>query len=188
MKQTDARVRYTKWIIEKSFLSLLREKPCARITVTELCQRAEINRATFYKHYLDIPDLLEKLESELFDTIRSVFSESPIPYETFMLRLLNYLRENSEKVSLLSSEHGLPGFLSRAFALCAEYGYPLFTERLAAMDEPLRLLIYGYITQGTGGLLSTWIRSGMRQSPEELNALLLSLADSILTRRPPDSP
>lgn len=61
MNSFDARVRYTRRMIETSFLELLEEKPVSRITVTQLCERAQINRATFYKHYLDIPDLLEKI-------------------------------------------------------------------------------------------------------------------------------
>ena len=59
MNSYDARVRYTLKVIEDSFLELLGKKPLTKITVTELCQTSQINRATFYKHYLDIPDLLE---------------------------------------------------------------------------------------------------------------------------------
>ncbi len=64
MNSYDARVRYTLKVIEDSFLELLGKKPLTKITVTELCQTAQINRATFYKHYLDIPDLLEKTEEK----------------------------------------------------------------------------------------------------------------------------
>ena len=49
--KTDARVRYTVHMIQNIFLELLKEKPIAKITVKEICERAEINRSTFYKHY-----------------------------------------------------------------------------------------------------------------------------------------
>lgn len=45
--KTDARVRYTKMRIREAFFQCLREKPVSRITVKELCDTAEINRATF---------------------------------------------------------------------------------------------------------------------------------------------
>ena len=52
--KTDARVRYTVHMIQNIFLELLKEKPVAKITVKEICERAEINRSTFYKHYQDV--------------------------------------------------------------------------------------------------------------------------------------
>lgn len=62
--KTDARVRYTRMRIREAFLACLAEKPVSKITVKELCDMAEINRATFYKHYADPFDLLDKLEGE----------------------------------------------------------------------------------------------------------------------------
>lgn len=66
-KKQDARVRYTKMVIRNSLLELLRIKPIAKITVTEICERADINRATFYAHYSDPSDLLHSLEAEVIE-------------------------------------------------------------------------------------------------------------------------
>ena len=52
MKQ-DHRVRLTKLLLREAFLDLLVEKPVAKITVKELCEQANVNRATFYAHYRD---------------------------------------------------------------------------------------------------------------------------------------
>ena len=62
-KTQDARVRYTKMMIRNSLLELLSTKPIAKITVTEICERAGINRATFYAHYTDPTDQLHWLQS-----------------------------------------------------------------------------------------------------------------------------
>lgn len=70
MRKSDARVRYTRRVIKESFLSLLREKPVNRITVKEVCQLAELNRATFYAHYSDCFALLESIEQELLEAFR----------------------------------------------------------------------------------------------------------------------
>ena len=72
MKKTDARVRYTKRALKEAFLSILQEKPVNRITVKEVCELAELNRATFYTHYSDCYALLESIEQELLDA----FAES----------------------------------------------------------------------------------------------------------------
>ena len=53
MRKTDARIRYTQRVLKESFLTLLKQKPVNKITVKEVCEMAELNRATFYAHYSD---------------------------------------------------------------------------------------------------------------------------------------
>ena len=48
MEKLDARKRYTQMILKQSFLKLLKEKPVNKITVKELCELSQINRATLY--------------------------------------------------------------------------------------------------------------------------------------------
>ena len=57
VKKEDHRTRLTKMMILNAMTGLLKEKPIQNITVKELCERAEINRGTFYLHYHDIYDL-----------------------------------------------------------------------------------------------------------------------------------
>jgi AcrR family transcriptional regulator len=71
--------------IREAFFQCLREKPVSRITVKELCDIAEINRATFYTHYRDPFDLLEKLEEETLAGLRRMISEREIHGEDGLL-------------------------------------------------------------------------------------------------------
>ena len=57
-KKTDRRTRYTRNAIKDSLLLLLEKKSFEKITVTEICALAEINRGTFYLHYRDTDDVL----------------------------------------------------------------------------------------------------------------------------------
>lgn len=65
----DLRVKKTRNGIINAFLQLRSKKPLERITVKELADLAEINKATFYLHYKDIYDLSEQLENELFQSV-----------------------------------------------------------------------------------------------------------------------
>ena len=67
---SDVRVRYTKMFIKQSLTELLKTKPLKKITVKEICEKAEINRATFYKHYLDVYDLLDQIENQLIEELK----------------------------------------------------------------------------------------------------------------------
>lgn len=65
----DLRVKKTRDSITNAFLRLREKKPLERITVKELADLAQINKATFYLHYKDIYDLSETLENELFESV-----------------------------------------------------------------------------------------------------------------------
>ena len=54
----NRRILITKQLLCESFISLLKQKPIDKISVTELCQAANVNRGSFYAHYADVYDLL----------------------------------------------------------------------------------------------------------------------------------
>ena len=69
MKLEDRRVRRTKQLIKQSLIELMHEKPFKDITVKDITERADLNRGTFYLHYVDIYDLLSKIEDETLQAI-----------------------------------------------------------------------------------------------------------------------
>lgn len=64
-KKLDLRVRKTRKALTNSLLELLREKSFDEITVTELCNRAMVRKATFYNHFSDKTELLVYLIREM---------------------------------------------------------------------------------------------------------------------------
>ena len=61
----DLRIQKTMSAIKESFEALICEKEYNEITVTELCQRAKINKKTFYHYYPTLDDLLREMQMEL---------------------------------------------------------------------------------------------------------------------------
>ena len=60
----DLRVRKTLKAIHDAFTSMLLEMPYEKITVKALCERALVNKTTFYRYYPTLDDLLEELMRE----------------------------------------------------------------------------------------------------------------------------
>lgn len=56
----DKRIKRTKEAVFNAVLELLVEKDASKITVLELCKKADINKSTFYLHYKSIDDCLQK--------------------------------------------------------------------------------------------------------------------------------
>ncbi len=93
----------TKKIIKSTFAEMLSEyKEISRISVSELCERAEISRSTFYSHYDDSYSIAEDYENELidrfFDNAKLLEAESA---EKFAEIFFQYIRENDENYKLL---------------------------------------------------------------------------------------
>lgn len=63
-RKTDRRTLYTKNTVKDALLEALEEKSFERITVTDVCRRAEITRATFYLHYQTLTEVLDELLSD----------------------------------------------------------------------------------------------------------------------------
>ena len=61
------RVKMTKRLIKEAFIELLEKKPFNKVSVTDLCNTAEINRSTFYAYYEDVPMLLREVQERIID-------------------------------------------------------------------------------------------------------------------------
>ncbi len=53
----DRRSQRTRQLLSEAFVQLLREKGYSAITVSDIIERADIGRSTFYSHYRDKDDL-----------------------------------------------------------------------------------------------------------------------------------
>jgi AcrR family transcriptional regulator len=62
----DLRVRRTRKLIQQAFAELTVEKGFAALSVQDIADRAMVNRSTFYRHYLDKYDLLEKYMDDVY--------------------------------------------------------------------------------------------------------------------------
>ncbi len=76
-EKIDIRITKTLRSIREAFLTLIMIKPVNKITVTELAQKAEISKGTFYLHYLDIYDLYNELVKEVANKIAESFNPYP---------------------------------------------------------------------------------------------------------------
>ena len=178
---TDARVRYTKKVIRDAFLSLLREKNVKQITVTELCQMAEINRATFYKHYRDAFDLLEQIEAGALEHPREAARQiqNGDAMEHFV-RLLERTREHYQEFAVIGSERGDPHFSRRVSACLYESTQDTLFRHLPQMPEEEKTMVCRFLEQGGSGVLEHWQETGMEQSPEAITRLIFRLSNAVI--------
>ena len=76
IKKEDRRVRRTKKLLTQALTELMQQKQIKDITVTELTEKADMNRGTFYLYYRDVFDMIEKIEAWYFYAKRTC---GPLP-------------------------------------------------------------------------------------------------------------
>lgn len=78
--RVDPRVKRTRKLLQDAFISLLGEKGFHAISVQDIAERATVNRATFYAHFLDKYDMFDQMAGEMFRQAFSsrVSADSPL--------------------------------------------------------------------------------------------------------------
>lgn len=177
--KTDARVRYTRKVIQDAFLDALKEKPIARITVKEVCDKAEINRGTFYKHYQDCYDLLDKIEEEgLREFEKMLASIEAAGAQAALATILNILRDNSALIQALNTLASEQRFIQRLSEHCFLY----MEQWLGPVQKDDRSVVrrdagFAFLAGGSSGVIQRWLRDGMQESPEEIAALIIDFCE-----------
>ena len=103
-RKQDRRTRYTRQTIKDTFLELLNQKNFTKITVTEICKNAEINRGTFYLHYYDIydvlSDILNDMTQDMLTTVDHLFCLNQKKL------FLSVLSENTDGITIQGTVSG----------------------------------------------------------------------------------
>lgn len=101
----DRRTKYTRYVIREALMGLLRLKPYSKITVTELCRLAEINRGTFYLHYFDVDDVLDDILEASFSDVSGTIDHVLCPHkEACTYPFCQKVQENKELWPLFMDE------------------------------------------------------------------------------------
>lgn len=179
--KTDARVRYTRKVIQNAFLDVLKEKPISRVTVKEVCDKAEINRGTFYKHYQDCYDLLNKIEEEgLREFEKMLASIEAAGAQAALTAILNTLRDNSTLIQALNTPASGQRFIQRLSGRCFLY----MEQWLGPVQEDDRFLVrrdagFAFLAGGSSSVIQRWLQDGMREPPDEIAVLITDFCEGV---------
>lgn len=118
-KKTDLRIIKSKKAIKDAFLQLIKEKSYGNITITDIANKAMINRKTFYMHYETKENLYNEITDELLEEITP-----PIVYEGIhslkgkeqraaVTHLLLKIKENKDVFEILINDNTNQEFITK---------------------------------------------------------------------------
>ena len=157
----NQRTRLSKKMFQNAVLALLEEKGgIEKISVRELCDRAELNRSTFYAHYTEPREVLieaeEEILSETAEHIRKIGAQMTGGGKEFLFSFLRYIRDNDRIFRVLLVTAADPAFKSRFVQLSL---LQLFQHLQVQTDAEKQQYIYSYLLNGSFGVITQWIRS-----------------------------
>ncbi|MBQ6794878.1 MAG: TetR family transcriptional regulator C-terminal domain-containing protein [Clostridia bacterium] len=173
------RVTMTKTLLKESLLELLKEKPLPKITIKEICENADVNRSTFYLHYVDQFALCDEIENDSVEKINTCLAKVSIKGNRVegLTEFLHYMKSNGELFKILMR----PDFNNSFRVRFSEVA----VKRLAQLDyhdnvsEEDKDYIFRFMFMGVLGMLEQWVKCGFDKSPEEIAAFILALLPSI---------
>lgn len=161
----------SKKLIVQALADLLQEKPLDKITVTDVVNRAQINRGTFYAHFCDVPDVINHLIMGIFSTIEQAISEEPkqlsdIPH-VLLKRIQFFLEEDMEFCRKVMNSGASLMMQERLIQFVLEY--MLQHEHVYGFgDHKLYELTIRFCAGGLGNLYRDWFAGKLELSLDQL--------------------
>lgn len=173
--KTDRRTKYTKMVIQDAFLSLIKDKPIQKVTISDICSLAEISRPTFYLHYEDIYALLDEIGNDLiasanFDEAARLTPENQDEIDQIILRLVHIIQKNIEIYQLCVLERGLNSMLSQKIADELNKTIVAKWRKEGKLSPNLDSdYVIEYLQASFNSVVFCWInRKDKRESPEDV--------------------
>lgn len=183
-KKEDLRVRRTRKALQAALIELTVEKGFAAITVRDITERAMVNRATFYRHYLDKYDLLKQYMEEIYqiinsseDTISLVEKQvktDDLPPEG-LVQMFRQVKQHADFFRLMLGPNGDPRFVQQIREYIKKRMRQLLPGVIRSTPPgvpPLDLSLQ-YVASASIGALYWWVENGTPYSPERMAAWMV---------------
>lgn len=186
MNKSESKYFNTAVRFDKALLSLLEKKAFEYITISEICEKAEVNRSTFYLHYENTSDLLKETTSYVLERFSSFFTidtESittkfadcelkDLIYinEKYLHPYLSFIKDNQRVfMSVLSqpSTFDSNAIFQRQFD-------NIFTSILDRFHYPKdeQNYVMRFYLNGITAIITEWLKDGCQKSIEDISSII----------------
>ena len=186
MTRSESKYYATAARMDEAFLKLLEEKDLAYITVKEICEKAGVNRSTFYLHYETVSDLLaesaryiigklianmpqdtaeffEKLQTRPLEELHLITPEYLTPY-------LNFVKEHS-CIFRTAVEHSSVLGMDDVYLALNHHVFTPILDRFHVPPSEQKYMMPFYI-HGLMGIVNEWLKEDCKDSVEHIISVM----------------
>ena len=179
----NRKTRYTQMVLKDSLVELMKEKSISKITIKELCEKADINRTTFYAHYSDQYELLKSIEEETLSWVKDTIAgfsgkRDKQDFIQNIQKVFEYIIDNKNHIQVLMSEQGDIDFqrtlLSVTYEQCGIWLMKDMNTNFAQNE-----LGFIFIINGSLGLMQHWLKNGLKETALEMAEIICNMTYSM---------
>ena len=177
------RVRRTRKALQAALIELSVEKGFAKITVRDIAERALVNRATFYRHYLDKNDLLQQYMEEIYQMLDSPQDTTLLEKQAKaggqppegLVQMLQKVKQHADFFRLMLGPNGDPQFVQQIREYIKKRMRQLLPEKtpFTSPEAPPLDLSLEYVASAGVGALYWWLENGTSYSTEQMAAWIV---------------
>ena len=160
-------------MLKESLIGLMANKSIHKISIREICDRAQINRTTFYKYYGSQYDLLKEMENEALTQVDSYLGAGEGNNMDLLTKIVAYIHDNLNLCRLLINNAVNSEFAEKLFNLPKIKR--LLSEQLSVQYNSDELdYMYQFVVNGGFSIIKRWINKDQREAPERIAVVLVN--------------
>ena len=168
--KNNSRYKSSSKKIETTFLNLILHHKYEQITITQICESANINRSTFYAHYDDINDLIIKIEGKFAKSMADIFGFGSRQTHQAFVEMFTFVKKN---------KYFYKAFLDIPYVTFAETNIKskiLSNIKDDAITDFKDIGIFyraNFFGAGIKEMCRLWLARDCKESPEQMATLLI---------------
>lgn len=177
--RTDPRILRTRQALKDAFVELLEEMDVQKITVNRIAERSTIHRVTFYLHYRDIPDMMDKMAEEMGEEMQRILHEgmtsdpaSASDEDSTLVKLLEHIADNAKFYKVVLATKRIPIFTERLLKLLSgvikERMERKVSDAYFSKTNIQKDIAMWYGSSALIGVIVSWLRNDMPYTPRFL--------------------
>ena len=177
-KKVDLRVRRTEQLIFDALINCTIQKGFSEVTIGDITKNAGINRATFYRHYKDKFDLLNKYTQTVFNMLAvqdgSVNKSTKYMLPISLIKIFSHVQQNALFYRVMLGKNGDHSFAEKIrIHIQTRIQHSLPTHLM--VDKKRVDLFVNYSSYASFGAVLWWLENNMPYSAEEMISMLQHL-------------
>lgn len=182
-KSDDRRIKKTRMLLKLTFVELLQNRSVQKLTVKDICEKADISRGTFYFHFSDIYNLSEHVKNDFVDTFMKIFEDylfAPVivPPLNMFLNMAHVFETSKDYYSLLLTCSESAAYIEALGAAANERWIDFCINKLHVENVGANRYRNKFIVSGLAGVAKMWAGDPdnvpMRDVAEVVNKLLVN--------------
>lgn len=159
--------RFTQEMIREEFIRMLNESPLDKITVTELVERCQINRKTFYYYYQDLYAILDEIFAAELERVLHENGDGRTWEESF-LAATRFARENCRAINHVYHSLRREELEQYLYNVSGQVmgRYVAAMNREIGASESDQALITVFYQSALTEMVMRWVACGMKDDPE----------------------